>query len=254
MFPLTHVYFYSTIFPVSNGGVLGSVFPDTTLLTGMKWASTHKMTLDLFNRAKNQKDPAVRSFILGLMTHGVDSLGLDYYGDEEYKPGSPGYAYIKSRPLIEDVIRVCGIPAHMGPWKAHNFIEMGIESLVARKEPRLEEWVSNARHDVRGIDSISGMLGEYYSLEPSVFKKGMIRFIDFLQPSGSPEDLASSYCRVLRVRHQIQNLPVEDVSRLIYRARDLIRDEYEFFLDECREGFLCSWPGICREGPWKNPE
>ena len=251
MFPLTHLYFYSTIFPVDTGGALGSVFPDTTLLTGLKWSQTHKSSIDLLQQISPEDRVRNAGFLRGVLTHGVDSGGLDFFGDEEYQPGKPGFAYIKSKPLIDDVVAACKVPEKMGPWKAHNFIEMGIESLVAAREPRLSQWILSAKRDRQEIKSIAAMLGPYYNLKPEVFEKAIVRFIQFMRPSGSPDELAASYGRVLRIRHQVENPDVKAMARVIKRARNMMQDEYEPFLAFCRHRFLKRWPGIEKDSPWK---
>jgi hypothetical protein len=244
---LTHIYFYSLIFPVDTGGVLGAIFPDTNLLTGFRWAITHKNTVSFHDSLSPDERASFLSFAWGMMTHGVDSEGLDYYGDEKYGDFEKGYAYFKGREIVDDVIRACRVPPEIGLWKAHNFIEMAIENLVVRRQPRLSQWAETAFRDEDYIGALSLTLPRFYPLDASHFQSGITRFKEFIIPSGDPLELGKSYAKVLQIRHGITGADPLELAGIIEKAGKIIEGEYFSFILECRNRFIERWGSLINE-------
>jgi hypothetical protein len=244
VFPVTHIYFYSLLFPRHNAGAIGAIFPDTTLLTGLRWPVTHKFALEIFNSLSPEVRAANLSFLRGFLSHSVDSHGLDYYGDEKFGSYEKGYAYIKSTPIIPDVVRACRIPDTMGLWKAHNFIEMGIETLVARSNPDLTDWIEEVRQDNKEINCAAKFLSHQYNIPTEILEKSISEFFRFIISSGDPLELAKSYKCVLGIRHGITNPDPEEIAQVIVKASELIKDEYMDFLMFCRNSFYEEWKDI----------
>lgn len=247
MFPVTHIYYYSTLFDVTDAGVIGSVYPDTRLLTGLKWSETHRGAVDLYQSLDDDARERFLPFFQGLFTHSVDSSGLDYYGDEKYRDYERGYAYYRALEIIPDVVRACKIPPEMGHWKAHNFIEMGIESLIGKNNPRIASWIERANKDRSLPKELAGMLSVFYRIPADVIENSIVKFVEFMQPSGDPMDLGRSYSRVLFIRHGISDADPAEIARVIRLAGEVVKDEYSDFLAGCRENFIRRWkdlPGI----------
>jgi hypothetical protein len=240
MFPVTHLYFYSLIFPVNVSSAIGAVFPDTSVNSGLNWQQAH-YTMEFFNRITEEEKEEFSDFIWGMLTHSVDSYGLDYYGDEKYGESEKGYSYIRSETLVPDVVKVCRIPESMGEWKAHNFIEMGIESLVSEEHPEIREWIEEVRHDKDEIKRLTWFLSRHFPTDRIIMEKSIKVFFDRIVSTGDPLDLAIRYQCQLDMRHGIGNVNPAEVARIINRARDMIKDEYFDFLMECRDKFLSHW-------------
>ncbi len=246
MFPVTHLYFYSTLFPKNNQGGIGAIFPDTTLHTGLRWPQTHRQSVDFYNSTCPEEKKKFASFFNGLFTHSVDSLGLDYYGDEKYEGFERGYAYLMAQNLVPEVVEVCKIPSSMGFWKAHNFIEMGIESLIGEKHPELASWIEEMGKDRQTIKEISQLAGKYYHTEEDIIYKGTIKFLGYIKPSGNTGELGESYARVLKARHDISDARPQEISRLIEKAKLIIQDGYMDVLLYFRKKFES--PGTIDKG------
>jgi hypothetical protein len=240
MFPITHLYFYSLIFPVNIQGSTGSVFPDTSVNSGLNWSQAH-YTLDFINRVSNEEKEEFCDFIQGLLTHSVDSQGLDYYGDEKYGTSEKGYSYLRSESLIPDVVKTCRIPESMGEWKAHNFIEMGIESLVAENHPEIKNWIEDVKNDKVEIKHLAWFLAKYFPIDHVIIEKSVKVFFEKIVTSGDPLDLAITYKCQLGMRHGIENVNPGEIAHIIQQARELIKDEYLDFLLECKGKFLAHW-------------
>jgi hypothetical protein len=250
LFPITHLYFYTLMFKPSSLGAIGAMFPDTTLLTGLRWADTHLRAVEFYDSlfgkrsfadAQDDKLGEFTDLALGFLTHGVDSGGLDFYGDEKYLDFEKGYSYSRAVPLVDEVIRVCRIPREMGLWKAHNFIEMGIESLVASSNPQIGQWVGEFGKDLGAVKRAAGILSRFYQMESQVFERAISGFVRFLKPSGSPEELGESYADVLRIRHGILDADPREISIVINKAAELIEGEYLDFLHGCAKKFIFRW-------------
>lgn len=242
------------MFKPSSLGAIGAIFPDTTLLTGLRWADTHLRTVEFYDSlflkrsfADAQDDKSTwkadefADLAVGILTHGVDSGGLDLYGDEKYQDFEKGYSYSRAGPIIEDVIRVCKIPREMGLWKAHNFIEMGIESLVASKNPQIGKWVDEFREDYEAMNRAALVISRFYGMETEKFEKAISGFVKFLKPSGDPDELGESYSQVLRIRHGILDADAGEISAVIKKAALIIKNEYQDFLIECSKKFIFRW-------------
>jgi hypothetical protein len=246
MFPVTHLYFYSLMFPVTTEAMIGAVFPDTCLNSGLEWHQSH-YAMDLYNRLSNDEKRNFRDFIRGFLSHSVDSHGLDFYGDEKYGNGQKGYSYIRSESLIPDVVKACKIPESMGAWKSHNFIEMGVESLIVENHPEIKDWIEKVKRDKDEICRVAWFLSKFFPVDRLILEKSIKVFFDRILFSSDPLELAITYKCQLGIRPGVEIPDPGDIAGIIVRAREIIRDEYMDFLLECREKFLTDWRHLLYE-------
>ncbi len=129
MYPQTHIYFAEKVLARENDSVaLGSVFPDMIIGRYFNHLKAHSRGAEIYRYLRN--NGAFSDFRDGVVTHGFDPKGLDYYGDEKYLDYERGYCFERGRPFVLATVMACNIPYEMGWWKAHNIIEMGVELLV----------------------------------------------------------------------------------------------------------------------------
>lgn len=234
MFPVTHLYLLEHLYNLSDEITLGSVFPDTVIANSLTWNDTHRRGRELFQFLSPRQRIEFKQFLQGYLSHGVDPKGLDYYGDENYENSGRGYSFIKSAPMLERVMACCNIDKQMGLWKAHNFIEMGIEVLVSRDAPHLGDCIKSALANDELISRISKILGSFFSVDSEELGRSFKRFNDFigLVPSDI-DNLAEKYVFQLNHKHRLEGVNKEDISGLIEAAIVEISGDYKRFLEEC---------------------
>lgn len=242
MFPLTHLHVLSRIHPLDHQAVLGSVFPDTCIASSLTWRETHRCGLDFFRFLAPSQRSEFSPFVVGLLSHGIEPHGLDFYADECYKDFGCGYSFHKAPPLVREAIEVCLIEEKMGPWKAHNFIEMGVEILVAESRGDLFEHLLSALEDNELVVRLSAPLGSFFGRPKREMEDSFNLFRPLL--SSNIETLAEKYVMQLGVKHGIHGINQRRVSDLIARAMELVAEDYGAFLLDCttRIGMdLLSW-------------
>lgn len=233
MFPLTHVHFAQMVFPeVNDLIVLGSIFPDTTVGNSLTYNQTHRQGERLYQYVK-RKDPDFLPFVEGILTHGVEPGGLDYFGDEKYLDFEKGYCFEKARPIIDSTISVCNLPRRFGWWKAHNFIEMAIELDIDHFYPDAHAALCQAYENTEIIAWAGEVLADFYYATPHEIIAGIIHFRNYvLEEEVCAANLAVSYNNQMFKKHSIK-IDIKKVEDLILRSKNLIEKDYKDFLLYC---------------------
>ena len=236
MFPIAHLYLLSRITNLDRLGALGAMFPDTCIGGELKWEATHRPGFQIAPAFSANPDRRCDAFLRGLFTHTVDPQGLDYYNDHKLEPHPRGYSFVKAALLVEGVKTACGVDESIALWKAHNFIEMGIENLLARENPYLTQALFDAFADRETIEALSLRLAPFFQTSPEVVVRGyqILERYSCRAPQ-VPLQLAETYRRQLELKHQLDGIDVEAVRDLILQSRELVRDDYRQFLEFCRE-------------------
>lgn len=247
MFPLTHVHMVQKLFqPANNLLVLGSIFPDTTVGNSLSYNQTHRQGKRLYQYIK-EKDPEFLPFALGVISHGVEPFGLDFFGDEKYLEFEKGYCFEKARSIIQATITVCNLPQRFGWWKAHNFIEMAIELDIASCYPETYGALNQVYEDTELIAWAGELLADFYYATPQEIMAGIFHFRNYVLEEGiSANKLAVNYNNQMIKRHSIKT-DIEKVEELIIWSRDLIKDSYEDFLNYCCQEITETLDKICQE-------
>lgn len=236
MYPVTHLHLLSQLTELDGPGALGAMFPDTCITGELKWEATHCPGFQIASAFSEEQDRRSRSFLLGLFTHTADPRGLDYYNDQKLEPYRRGYSFVKAAPLVEGVKTACRVDESISLWKAHNFIEMGIENLIARENPPLNQALFSAFADRETIEALSLRLADFFHTTPEVIVRGY-RVLEQYS-CRAPEDplqLAETYRRQLELKHQLDGVDVEAVKKLILQSQEIVRGDYRQFLEFCRE-------------------
>lgn len=235
MFPLTHVYVARQVLKTKNSlQTIGSIFPDAALLYGLDWRFTHCLGKELFEFIKNEQ-PELIPFALGLLTHGAEPKGLDYYGDECYglNKEKKGYCFQKALPIINEVKNVCNLPAEFSWWKAHNFIEMAIEIQLAKNNPQLKLDIENAIDRYGKSITLNNTLKEFYVSYGKNVEVDLSRLRRFITTEEiSSYSLSNLYTEQLWAKHRITGIDQKQVRSLIDFSAGLIEEDLEPFLVE----------------------
>ncbi len=228
MYPQTHVFFAHKLFGfLSDALVMGSIFPDIAAGLYTDRNESHgkgsKMLLFL------QEVGELNEFAMGVITHGIDPKGLDYYGDEKFLSYERGYCFEKGRLIVDETIEACNLPVSMGWWKSHNIIEMGIELFINNSycSTALESAFAN---DVL-VSEISACMARFYTAEPGIFQKRIQNFFNYIEITKiTAESLAARYDMQMYTRHKI-HIDIPRVTGLIFKAGELIAQDFNDFFN-----------------------
>ncbi|MCF8011191.1 MAG: hypothetical protein K9L17_09790 [Clostridiales bacterium] len=214
---------------ISNAAALGSIFPDTIVSSEVTHKKAHSAGNILIQN--NCVFPEnMRDFTLGAVTHGNSPPGLDYYGDEHYPGCERGYCFEIGRDFIESTIRACNIPEHMGWWKSHNIVEMGVELYVSSRGP-YGEIIREACSNDELINYLAQVLPNELCPDTSFLKSRIKRFPYYIEVHNvTPKNLAHKYKIQTYSKHGIIIIP-EEVARLISAAAEIISNDIEEFFD-----------------------
>jgi len=230
LFPLTHVYICQKVFNhLNNQLILGSTFPDTVIESPLDYHQTHTMGRRFLNYVKKHA-PSIKDFALGILIHGIEPRGVDYYCDERYPGCERGFCFKKAKPLIKEVVEKCLIPEEYGWWKAHNFVEMGIELKVSDENHQLVKMLKDAYSDFPLIRCVSKTLGNFFKIDEEDIYQGFIRFSRYLGENPlTAQSLAEKFEQQMDSRHKVC-IDKQASAKLIQKCRDTIDRDFDEFV------------------------
>ena len=245
MYPLAHLYFMELfIKEPDDAAILGSIFPDIAILCGLEWRASHSLG-ELIRRQFRHGGEVKDHFSLGVMSHGIEPKGLDYYSDVKFGVFERGYCYEKARPLVDVVIEALHVTPEDGWWKAHNFIEMGVELYVYKQRPELFAKLRAAFSNAGLMNSLAYDLSPLLNIGADVLLSCFERFKRFAvtEPIDA-ETMAFRYQRQIYFRHSIESINVSQTSNIIEEGERIILLDIEDFF-HCVEGRMALiWPAF----------
>lgn len=242
MFPLAHAWLLSRV--VSNAvpaHYLGCVWPDMLFESPLSHPQSHRHggALVAYTRSLGDAEGTAElsAFVTGVLTHGSDPHGFDWYSDEEYggRPAEErGYAFQRGKGLAADAAVACDVPEYQGWWKAHNLVEIAFERPLYAAQPELGSSLAAACTDELLIQRIAGYLTGFFSHPVDSLALPMRRFreVVLLQP-GSVSAWAEMYALQVRLKHPGSQPNIPTIARLIERAEDIIAADKQAYLDDC---------------------
>ena len=228
MYCQTHLYFAERVLGQQNDRItLGCILPDMVIGGNFNHFEAHCLGLEIYGL--RPANVAHLDLIRAVATHGFKPKGLDYYGDEQYLDFERGYCFEKARALTERTVDACNIPPEMGWWKAHNIVEMGVETIISARDnyyDRLRAALSN-RQLVQEVDALLGQISGAGSVDLVLRAERFYGFIE--KERATAESLANKYSRQMQMRHNV-NIDATKVALLINDAAELVAaDIMEFF-------------------------
>ncbi len=230
MFPITHIWFAERLLKTrDNGLTLGAVFPDIVITGCLDYKQTHYCGRSLYEYLKGEAS----FFARGMITHTIDPRGLDYYGDESYKQGYKGYCFQKGQSIVDRVIKACRLPEEFGLWKAHNFIEMGIELNILQEDPGLAGALHRAFCDEANLRQAGELLESYFDLKKYCINESFKRFSEYIELENSnSHKLAAKYDMQMRSKHGI-SIDISEAAEIIEACRSLVKEDFPQFIEDC---------------------
>ena len=242
MYPLAHLYFAEKALQEFNEEtILGSIFPDIAFFSGFDWHYSHSLGQDLWHDI-NRSDGGMVNFCRGVISHGIVPQGLDYYSDQQYRDYEKGYCYEKARPLIDGVVEACNISAGDGWWKAHNFIEMGVELYVFEKRPELLRNLQEALSRPTLIGEICSKIAPSIGKERHLLERGYQFFKEFIERGPmDARSLALRYQEHIFQRYSISSVDLIQCEDIIERSKDIIIPDIHTFFNDVQRLMLPIW-------------
>lgn len=244
MYPIAHAWLVTQLVTTpTDAHYLGCVWPDMLFGSPMDHTRSHRSGHMLLNHMatlpNDHEGAAFCQFVAGVLTHGTDPRGFDWYSDEAYgdvPEAERGYAFQQGRPLAEEAARACGLPLDQGWWKAHNIVEMAFERSLWRVQPTLGSRIAQACADEWLINTIARELSRVFHLPWSELAAAIQRFPEVvsLQPD-TVTDLAAVYALQTRLKHPGATPSVSALADLITQAVERIQDSKDEFLHSCVE-------------------
>jgi hypothetical protein len=241
MFPIAHSWLLERLLPdPSPAHYLGCVWPDMLFGSPLSHQQSHRSGAALTALARElsaEEDGAeFRAFIAGVLSHGTEPHGFDWYSDEQWgdqPPEERGYAFQRGRGLADDAARACGLPPEQGWWKAHNLIEMAFEVPLYSAHPHLGERLAAACADRALAARMADPLARHFAVDAGALAEAMARFpgVVELHPTDSAA-LARVYALQVRLKHQTE-ADVPAITELIERADELVAFDGKEYLATC---------------------
>jgi hypothetical protein len=230
MFPITHTWFAEKVMGLKdNSLILGAIFPDIVITGCLDYKQTHYCGFELYNKLVDNNS----NFAKAMATHTIYPKGLDYYGDERYKSGCKGYCFQKGQLIVNEVIDACNIPESFGLWKAHNFIEMGIELNIINNQQNLLEELHRAFLDKAAIEQVSGPIEGYFGLKRNEIIESYKRFSQYIEMDKTDcHSMADKYNLQMQSKHSIK-IDVDRAAIIINNCRSLVETDFQEFIQYC---------------------
>ena len=235
MFPLVHYLINQNIFAdVPHLMALGSIYPDIAVCAGIDRDYAHRMGQDFYYWCK-ANDHSALPLAQGIISHGVDPKGVDYYADE-YWPGYPkGWCFMLGEAYLEQVAQVTKLPADFIWWKAHNFVEISYELITDQDHPDIKDKILAAINDQTVVANTAEILSAFHNTE----KNKIIDAFALLPKIFSLEKITAQNLAEIQIQtiisnHQIFEYNSKHMATLLEQmSRDLKRGYYPF-IEELR--------------------
>jgi hypothetical protein len=233
MFPLVHYFVNSQIDDtVSPLMALGGLFPDIAAAAGMNRDAAHTMG-GPFHAWCRINAPEGLPLARGIISHGIDPAGVDYYSDEYWPGYRKGWCFMQGEKYMDAVAKTTRLPEHLVWWKSHNFIEMGCEVITDRDHPNIKDELLAVLNNTSAIHTAAAHLAAYTGLkmESIVAAFAKVPAIFAIQEF-SAEGLATKQNAAFTIRHHIADadpLAMADLIRQI--SREIEPLYYPFFTE-----------------------
>ena len=234
MYPLTHAWFARGIAArISHELLLGAIFPDTVIASSMDWSTTHEPGRDRLRSLVAAGGP-MADFAIGWASHCTAPRGLDYYGDVCYPGTERGFCFEIARPFSDRAATICGLSGDLGWWKAHNFVEMAIESLVPSWWPAAGQSCLDA---IQSCEANSGPLADVANVLACSAEElyngflAMPTYLEFLDVT--PVGLARSFAVQTRAKHGPVSVDVDAAADLVSECTKAIEADLAEFMTFC---------------------
>jgi hypothetical protein len=233
MFPLVHHYCNKIILPpVDNAMILGGLFPDLAMNAGIWRDTAHTCGLQFYKWCQENDHDNI-NFIKGILSHGTEPLGLDYYADEFWQGGEKGYCFQQGVPWMDRVREATRLPENLIWWKAHNFVEMSFELSAIERDPLLGQEILEAIKDRETVKRVCRMVQDYFDVD----MHKMIEAYDMVEDIFALEEidpyfLSQKQQRAFIRRHKQNGANVDLMAALLTEMHEFFEDKFDPFMGQ----------------------
>lgn len=235
MFPIAHAYLMEQLFAQPTPAhYLGCVWPDMLFNGPLTHHQTHREGAALLAFAR-QDAPEIVEFTRAALTHGTEPHGFDWYSDEAYYAGKEkGYAFVNAEPFVADIVAATGVPAEIGLWKGHNFVEMSFEMALGQQYPHLGLAVAASCANEALVQQVTAPLARHFGVAAEALTWNITHFPESVAlATPSSLDLARAYAKQLEFKHQVTHADVPAMAAIIDRIWEAIAPDRATFLARC---------------------
>jgi hypothetical protein len=243
VFPIAHCWLLEDVIPEPlPAHLLGAVWPDMLYESPLTHAESHQRGRKLLDFARARLAAGApgasefTAFVVGVLTHGSEPRGFDWFSDEAYddpQPDGRGYAFQRGAPLAAETAVACRLPAEMGLWKAHNIVEMACDQRAHAADRALGERLLAALGDTALVARMAAHLEAFYGKPAQHLAASISNFTMWWQLPDSPAEQARVYARQVELKHQVTEPGAVALAGLIERAAALIAPDAERFQARC---------------------
>ena len=233
MFPIVHYYtnlcIYGEVPPLM---ALGGLFPDLASGSGLNRDEAHQMGAAFYKYCQKHV-PEALPLARGIISHGINPYGTDYYADEYWPGCERGWCFEQGRPWIAQIEAATKLPANLLWWKSHNFVEISGELLTNQAEPAIGPAIISASQDQGLVEFASSVLHHYTGNDPEKIATMFYRTPEiFALDEVTPASQARHQEAAFRRRHQVFNADCNAMADLLSAMTEALRPEYAPYLQE----------------------
>ena len=245
MFPIAHGWLLAEVAEQPTAAdYLGCVWPDMLFGSPLAHPQSHKSGAELLAFARGLPAGAARdeflAFVRGVITHGSEPHGFDWFSDEGYGGESghdKGFAFQRGKPLAQRAAAACDVPEEMGLWKAHNLVEMSFEGPLYAANPDAAHALAAACADDALMRRIAEPLSHFFAQQPEALAESMRRYTSMVTLTPTTLDaLGEKYAQQTRYRHAGAQPEAHAIAALIGETTDLLAAERDDYLTTCLSG------------------
>lgn len=231
MFPLVHHYVNKLLNQNFHPFIVyGGLFPDLASGAGYNRDEAHEMG-DKFYKWCQVNAPEGLPLARGIICHGNNPAGIDFYADEYWPGGEKGWCFQQGVQWMDKVQKATGLPDELIWWKSHNFIEISLELLMEEEFPSLSQEILKALEDKSAAREVSKILQAYTGIEKEEYQAIYTRATNvFALNAISPQHLAQKQAISFKIRYNILDSDVSAMANLIREISQYTKDIYKPYL------------------------
>jgi len=229
MFPAVHAYVArEAAYSDDSLLIVGSVLPDVAITRIVNWNETHTKGVE-FRDYVLGVNPSYRRLADGVIMHGRIPRGVDHFSDVEYD-GGLGYAFQKSRTLVNKVAISCGLSTENTIAAAHTFVEMALDYWLTRSHPEISDLLKDSL-TVVDRDQISKHFAGFYLKDFAETKRAVNEYFNVLLSGEitNREGLVALGAWILRKAFSV-DIDTTSAIDVLDKAINITKPTYQEFL------------------------
>ncbi|QQG43042.1 MAG: hypothetical protein HYW45_02405 [Candidatus Daviesbacteria bacterium] len=228
MFHNTHVYIASKLYNSADELLLvGSILPDLAVTGIIQWeGGLHgKESVKSFFQFI-QGNSTYLNLYKGVYAHNI----LDDFTHQNYQ-GEPGFAYQNNKELVQLVKRFYDLDDKGAAGKAHNYIESGVDILLLKEHPEVQNQFRKAINQV-DKPQLAYLLSAYFKVDEAKFLVAILQFFElFTKYDFSKQENWVLFWQDLEKLLVLKDIGDKNRKVLIDKSLEIVKNTYQDFLN-----------------------